>query len=63
MKLTRAGNTFTGLISPDGDQWEKVSERNVELPADTLVGMAVTSHAGRAATQAAIDDVGLTVAQ
>jgi hypothetical protein len=66
VKLTRAGNLFTGYLAPDGPAdrrdppWQKVGERTVEMPKDALVGLAVTSHNDAAATRAVMDHVEVT---
>jgi hypothetical protein len=57
VKLTRAGNLFTGYLSPEGKQWQKVGEHTVEMPRDVLAGLAVTSHNDAAATRAVMDNV------
>jgi regulation of enolase protein 1 (concanavalin A-like superfamily) len=57
VKLTRVGNLFTGYISPDGQAWQKVGEKEVPMAKDALVGPAVTSHNNAAVTQAVVDNV------
>lgn len=44
VKLVRAGNTFTGYVSTDRREWQKVGEATIEMPPDALVGLAVCAH-------------------
>jgi outer membrane protein assembly factor BamB len=45
VRLVRQGNTLTGFVSADGQNWgAPVGSANVPMPAAVLVGLAVTSH-------------------
>jgi uncharacterized repeat protein (TIGR03806 family) len=44
VKLTRAGNIFTGYVSSDGVNWQKVGSATVPMNKNLLIGLAVTSH-------------------
>lgn len=45
VRLTRAGNTFTGFRSADGASWTQVGgSLNAALAGDLLVGLPLTSH-------------------
>jgi regulation of enolase protein 1 (concanavalin A-like superfamily) len=57
VKLTRRGNLFTGYLSPDGQAWQKVGEKEVPMAKEVLVGLAVTSHNNAAVTQGVVDNV------
>ncbi len=44
LRLRRAGNTFTGLASFDGQNWEALGAMTVALSPNLYVGFAVSSH-------------------
>lgn len=44
LKLRRTGNAFIASSSSDGTNWTAVGTRTVALPANALVGLAVTSR-------------------
>ena len=45
LKLTRRGNTFTGLSSLDGTHWDPVGEpATFEMQENAYVGLCLTSH-------------------
>lgn len=46
VRLRRKGTKFTGWISPNGDDWEKVGDSDLELDQDLFVGLAVCSALG-----------------
>lgn len=60
IKLIRVGHRFTGYISPDGQAWQQVGEKEVPMARDVLVGLAVTSHNNAAVTQGVLDSVEVT---
>lgn len=60
VKLTRAGDRFTGYVSADGKTWRKSGEAMVEMAKSLLVGLAVTSHHDGTLTRAVTDDVAMT---
>ena len=57
LKLTRAGNTFTGYKSTDGSNWQQVGSENIPLGSQVYVGMAVTAHNDGALNTAAFTQV------
>jgi hypothetical protein len=60
LRLTRAGDTFTGELSPDGQSWTTVGSVTATLPAKVQGGFAVTSHDTTALNAAVFDNVGVT---
>ena len=44
VKITRAGNVFTGYQSADGTTWTQVSSGTVSMTTSAYVGLALTSH-------------------
>jgi hypothetical protein len=45
LRLVRAGNVFTGFISPDGVTWTQTQTTTVPMNTDIYVGMASSSYA------------------
>src|SRR5262249_41368915 len=60
VRLTRAGNVFTGYISPDGSTWTTVGTYTVTMAAQLRVGLAVTSHLNTVLNTAVFDNVSIT---
>ena len=60
VRLTRAGNSFTGYISADGKAWTSVGNYAVPMAAQLQIGLAVTSHANGAVSTAVFDNVSIT---
>jgi hypothetical protein len=60
LRLTRAGDVFTGEISPDGQAWTIVGSVTVPMAAAVAGGFAVTSHDSTALNGAVFDNVGVT---
>lgn len=46
VRLRRKGTKFTGWISPNGEDWEKVGSSRLELERELYVGLAVCSALG-----------------
>jgi hypothetical protein len=44
LRLTRAGDLFTGYVSRDRNQWYRIGYVTVPLGTEILLGLAVTSH-------------------
>jgi regulation of enolase protein 1 (concanavalin A-like superfamily) len=44
VRLTRAGNRFTGYASEDGVTWRTIGAITIAMSGDTYAGLAVTSH-------------------
>ena len=59
VKLTRAGNTFTGYSSPNGVTWTLVGSDTISMAANVYVGLALTSHNNAALCTATLDNVSL----
>ncbi len=60
LKLTRHGDTITGLSSEDGQSWRTFSVHEQRLPREAHVGLAVTSHNANQTVRAVFRDVGFT---
>lgn len=60
LRLTRAGDKFTGEISPDGQAWTTVGSVTVSMATAVAGGFAVTSHDPAALNAAVFDNVGVT---
>lgn len=52
LRLRRAGNTFTGYASYDGQIWSALASTTIAMPAQICVGLAVASHHTTATTTA-----------
>ncbi|WP_165368266.1 putative Ig domain-containing protein [Phytoactinopolyspora endophytica] len=62
VRLERSGTTFTGWISPDGEQWTEVGSSELDLGGELYVGLAACSVLGvqedyAETTTAAFDNV------
>ena len=57
VRLVRAGNTFTGYYSPDGNTWTSAGQYTVTMASSVYVGLAVTSHADGTLGTAVFDNV------
>jgi len=44
VRLTRAGNVFTGTTSPDGVTWTNVGQATIAMSSTTFVGLAATAN-------------------
>jgi hypothetical protein len=60
LRLTRAGDQFTGELSADGQAWTTVGSITVSMAATIPGGFAVTSHDTTALNAAVFDNVGVT---
>ncbi|MHC4521201.1 MAG: DUF1349 domain-containing protein, partial [Planctomycetota bacterium] len=61
-RIVRAGNTFTGYLSADGENWEQQGDSSVDVAMTdpVLIGLALTSHNVDQATSAAFADISFT---
>ena len=59
VKLTRAGNTFTGFVSPDGITWRRLDSVSIPLKKTIYVGLALSAHNNSALNSALFDHVTL----
>jgi regulation of enolase protein 1 (concanavalin A-like superfamily) len=62
VRLVRAGNSLKGYRSTDGATWTLVGETTQTLPAQVLVGLAVTAHNDTALNTSVFDGVSLAPA-
>jgi len=61
VKIERAGNTLTGSISADGENWTQLGDPlTVAMQDPVLVGLALTSHNTASATSAEFSNVSFT---
>jgi len=60
VKLTRAGNTFTASVSPDGVQWTAVGSTVVTMSPQVLIGTSVAGARDGVWTTASFDNVRVT---
>lgn len=59
LKVVRAGDTVTGLVSADGVTWNEVGSATVDLGDEAVVGLFVSSHDGSNLVTATFDNVTL----
>lgn len=57
LKLTRRGNRLDAYRSDDGKEWILVDSAVIQLGRIAFVGLAVSSHTGRATCDALFDQV------
>jgi beta-lactam-binding protein with PASTA domain/regulation of enolase protein 1 (concanavalin A-like superfamily) len=57
VKLTRSGTTVTAYESANGVAWSTVGTATIALPADVIVGLAVSSHSTSSVATATFDQV------
>jgi regulation of enolase protein 1 (concanavalin A-like superfamily)/uncharacterized protein (DUF2141 family) len=60
VKLTRAGDVITAYESSDGSTWTTVGSDSFTMPANVLVGLAVSSHIYGTLATATFDAVATT---
>lgn len=60
LKVVRRGNVFTGYESPDGEKWQSSGPITLDLAADTVIGLAASSHKTNILTTATFDHVTLS---
>jgi polygalacturonase len=60
VRLVRAGNVFTGSISPDGLSWSVIGSYTVPVVSQVYVGLAVSSHLAGTLSTAVLDNVTIT---
>jgi regulation of enolase protein 1 (concanavalin A-like superfamily) len=60
VKLTRAGDVFTGYVSSDGIVWKTVGSATIPLNKNLLIGLAVTSHNNAALNSTLFEHVSFT---
>jgi uncharacterized repeat protein (TIGR03806 family) len=57
VKLIRVGDTFTGYISADGLNWQRIDSIAVPMAKKIYVGVAVTAHNNSALNSSLFDNV------
>jgi uncharacterized repeat protein (TIGR03806 family) len=57
VKLVRAGDTFTGYISADGENWQRVDSIAVPMAQKIYVGLVVSAHNNAALNSTLFDNV------
>jgi hypothetical protein len=57
LKLVRHANDFTGYESIDGETWVQTGTVTMDLPADTSIGLAASSHKPDVLTKDSFDHV------
>ena len=60
IKLTRRGSTFIGYYSVDGSSWTEVSQENLDLTKEAVVGLAAKQLEFRQAIHRSLDNISLT---
>jgi fibronectin type 3 domain-containing protein len=60
LKLTRAGNTFTGSVSSDGTNWTQINSVSITMNSTLLVGFAVCSRNNGVLDTSVFDNVNVT---
>jgi uncharacterized repeat protein (TIGR03806 family) len=57
VRLTRAGDTFTGEISVDGKNWQQVDRINIPMNKTISVGLALSAHNNSELNSSLFDNV------
>ena len=57
VKLVRSGDTFTGYISADGENWQRVDSVTIPMNKTIYVGLALTAHNNSALNSSLFDNV------
>jgi regulation of enolase protein 1 (concanavalin A-like superfamily) len=60
VRLTRAGNVITASVSTNGSTWTTVGSDSFSLPANVLVGLAVSSHTTSSTATGTFDNVNVS---
>jgi hypothetical protein len=61
VRIDRSGDTLTGYLSPDGQDWTQLGDaRSIPMTDPVLIGLALTSHNANQATSAAFSNVSFT---
>ncbi|HZF01301.1 MAG TPA: PQQ-dependent sugar dehydrogenase [Methylomirabilota bacterium] len=63
LKLVRAGNIFTGYVSANGENWQRVSSVTNSMPQKIYIGLAVTAHNNSALNSTLFDNVAVSKSQ
>ena len=57
MKLVRSGDTFTGYVSADGENWRRVDSVTIPMEKKIYVGLALSAHNNSALNSSLFDNV------
>jgi len=61
VRIDRSGDTLTGYLSPDGQDWTQLGDaRSISMTDPVLIGLALTSHNATVATSAQFSNVSFT---
>jgi hypothetical protein len=61
VKIERAGNNFTGSISPDGKTWTQLgTAQTITMTGPVLIGLALCSHDATISTGAEFSNISMT---
>lgn len=60
LRLSRAGNTVTALVSSNGSTWTALGSTPTSIPASAYVGLAVTSHDVNVLNTSTFDNVAVS---
>jgi len=63
VRLTRAGDTFTGEISVDGKNWQQVDQIAVPMNKTVSVGLALSAHNNSVLNSTLFDNVTISTAR
>jgi regulation of enolase protein 1 (concanavalin A-like superfamily) len=59
LKLSRQGDSCKLAVSPDGKHWQKMDGIIMHFPANTYVGVAVTSHDNKSVCKTTVSNLKL----
>ncbi|AWB45793.1 hypothetical protein DCC85_17435 [Paenibacillus sp. CAA11] len=60
LKLSRKGNTFTGLVSSDGKRWQKVGSVQIPMSRQVYIGMALSNPGDDSQNKAVFGNLKIT---
>jgi len=60
VKLSRAGDNFTGYVSTDGVNWQRVDSITIPMKKTIFVGLALSAHNNTALNSTLFDNVTVT---
>jgi len=60
VKLARAGDSFTGFVSSDGKNWQRVDTITVSMKKTIYVGLALSAHNNAALNSTLFDNITVT---
>jgi uncharacterized repeat protein (TIGR03806 family) len=60
IKLVRAGDTFTGFVSVDGNDWRRVDSVTVPMEKKIYVGLALSAHNNSELNSTLFDNVSIS---